>query len=35
MLYPVKKTEDLEILEELASVQDQVNEVRLQNKIGK
>ena len=35
MLYPIKNVEDLEKLEELASLQNQVNEVRLQDKLGK
>ena len=35
MLYSIKDREDLEILNELASLQDQVKEVRLQDKLGK
>ena len=35
MLYSNKNTEDLENLEELASLQNQVKAVRLQNKLGK
>ena len=35
MLFPIKNTEDLEELEERASFQNQVNEVRLQDKLGK
>ena len=35
MLYAIKDREDLENLNELASLQDQVKAVRLQDKIGK
>ena len=35
MLYPIKNIEDLEKLEELASLQNQVKAVRLQDKLGK
>ena len=35
MLYSFKNSEDLEQLEELASSQNQVNVVRLQDKLGK
>ena len=35
MLYSFKDREDLEKLEELASIQDQVKVVRLQDKLGK
>ena len=35
MLYSIKDREDLEKLEELASIQDQVKVVRLQDKLGK
>ena len=35
MLYSIKDREDLENLNELASLQDQVKTVRLQNKLGK
>ena len=35
MLFPIKVREDLENLNELASLQDQVKEVRLQDKLGK
>ena len=35
MLYSIKDREGLEKLEELASLQNQVNVVRLQNKLGK
>ena len=35
MLYSIKDREDLENLEELASLQDQVKSVRLQDKLGK
>ena len=34
MLFPIKNKEDLEKLEELASLQNQVNEVRLQDMLG-
>ena len=34
MLYSIKYREDLEQLEELASLQNQVKEVKLQNKLG-
>ena len=34
MLYSIKKTEDLEKIEELVSLQNQVNEVRLRDKLG-
>ena len=35
MLFPIKDREDLEKLNELASLQDQVKAVRLQDKLGK
>ena len=35
MLYPIKNVEDLEKLEELATLQNQVKTVRLQDKLGK
>ena len=35
MLYSIKDREDLEKLEELASLQNQVKVVRLQDKLGK
>ena len=35
MLYSIKNEEDLKKLEELASFQNQVNEVRLQDILGK
>ena len=35
MLYPIKDRKDLENLNELVSLQDQVKEVRLQDKLGK
>ena len=35
MLFPIKDREDLDKLEELASLQDQVKVVRLQDKLGK
>ena len=35
MLFPIKNREDLENLEDLASLQNQVEEVRLQDKLGK
>ena len=35
MLYSVKNREDLEKLEELATLQKQIKAVRLQNKLGK
>ena len=34
MLYSIKNIEDLEKLNELISLQNQVNEVRLQDKLG-
>ena len=34
MLFPVKDREDLKKLNELVLLQDQVNEVRLQDKLG-
>ena len=34
MLYSIKDREDLEILEELASLQNQVKAVRIQDKLG-
>ena len=35
MLFPIRNVEDLEELNELASLQDQVKVVRLQDKLGK
>ena len=35
MLYSIKNRKDLEILEELASLQNQVEEVWLQDRLGK
>ena len=35
MLYSIRNREDLEKLEELASLQDQIKIVRLQDKLGK
>ena len=35
MLYPIKNIEELEGLNELLSLQELVNEVRLQDKLGK
>ena len=35
MLYPIKKRDDFEKLEELASLQNQVGDLRLHNKFGK
>ena len=35
MLFPIKNEEDLKGLEELASLQNQVEEVQLQDKLGK
>ena len=35
MLYSIKNREDLENLNELASLQDQVKTIRLQDKLGK
>ena len=35
MLFAIKNREDLDKLEELASLQDQVKAVRLQDKLGK
>ena len=35
MLFPIKDREDIEKLEELASLQDQVKVVKLQDKLGK
>ena len=34
MMFPIKDREDLEKLNDLVSLQDQVNEVRLQDKLG-
>ena len=35
MLFPTKNRDDLEKLEELTSIQNQIEEVRLQDKLGK
>ena len=35
MLFPIKNRQQLEDLEELASIQDQVEEVQLPDKLGK
>ena len=34
MLYPINNREELQKLDEAVSLQDQVNEVRLQDKLG-
>ena len=34
MLFPINNREDLQILNELVSLQNQVNEVRLQDRLG-